>query len=95
MTEQMIPGENVAALQDNFIGPPPMPEVHPALHKRIRTRKKLITTLTLTSDTCKWPFGDPTAADFHYCGEPPQTDRPYCDAHDALSRPPSQRRKPS
>ena len=92
MTEQMIPGDNPAALQESFIGPP-MPELQPVEQKRVRVRKKLITTLTLTSETCKWPFGDPTAPDFHYCGELPQTDRPYCDAHDAMSRPPSQRRK--
>jgi GcrA cell cycle regulator len=92
MEEQIDP----IALRENFIGPP-IDDVQPALQTpvRIPSRKKRITTLTLTSDTCKWPFGDPTAPDFHYCGQLPQTDRPYCDTHDAMSRPPSQRRRAS
>jgi len=48
-------------------------------------RKKLITTGALTVDTCRWPFGDPVDADFHYCGERPLIGRVYCDTHDAQS----------
>jgi GcrA cell cycle regulator len=47
--------------------------------------KKLITTIALTMDTCRWPFGDPVEADFHYCGELPLVGRPYCSKHDAQS----------
>ena len=43
---------------------------------------KFVTTLTLNSRTCRWPVGDPTELDFHYCGQPPNSSRPYCDAHD-------------
>ena len=48
-------------------------------------RRKPVTTLTLTSRTCKWPFGDPAQPGFHYCGQPPQAGRPYCDEHDRMS----------
>jgi GcrA cell cycle regulator len=48
-------------------------------------RKNWITTISLTIDTCRWPFGDPAKPDFHYCGDLPLVGRPYCDKHDAQS----------
>jgi GcrA cell cycle regulator len=44
-----------------------------------------VTTLTLNSRTCRWPVGDPTESGFHYCGQPPKSPRPYCDAHERKS----------
>jgi GcrA cell cycle regulator len=97
MNEQINPVDKPAALHENFIGPPLPPEVQPDPEKPVRTsaKRKLITTLTLTSATCRWPFGDPAAPDFHYCGQLPQTAGPYCDTHDSMSRPSAQRRKSS
>jgi GcrA cell cycle regulator len=76
---------------------PSLPETQPEFETRALTpgKRKLITTMTLTSETCKWPFGDPVSPDFHYCGRPPQSGRPYCSAHEAVSRPSSLRRKSS
>lgn len=62
---------------------------------RTRAARKLVTTLTLSSRTCRWPIGDPAKADFHYCGEPPQSGRVYCGTHDSMSYQAPQRRKPS
>ena len=47
--------------------------------------KNRVTTISLTADTCRWPFGDPAKPDFHYCGDLPLAGRPYCDKHDAQS----------
>mgnify|MGYP001305440036 FL=1 len=58
-------------------------------------KRKLVTTLTLTSRTCKWPIGDPAASGFHYCGLPPQSGRPYCDEHDRMSYQATPRKRPS
>jgi GcrA cell cycle regulator len=44
-----------------------------------------VTTLTLSNDTCRWPIGNPTEPDFHYCGERPDSTGPYCDAHERKS----------
>lgn len=30
---------------------------------------------------CLWPIGDPGDADFHFCGEPAQSGKPYCSEH--------------
>ena len=49
------------------------------------TGNKLITTINLTIDTCRWPFGDPVELGFHYCGELPLVGRPYCDMHNSKS----------
>jgi hypothetical protein len=57
--------------------------------------KRLVTTLTLTSRTCKWPIGDPVRLDFHYCGQLPQSGRPYCDTHDRMSYQPTPRKRSS
>ena len=43
---------------------------------------KFVTTSTLSSRTCRWPVGDPTELGFHYCGQPPNSSRPYCGAHE-------------
>ena len=74
--------------------PLPAPRPHPAVEKTARrpAMRKVVTTLNLTSRTCKWPIGDPTQPDFHYCGRPPQSGRPYCDTHDGMSYQSARRR---
>jgi len=39
----------------------------------------------LEINDCRWPIGDPRQADFHFCGAPQQSGRPYCAAHWAMS----------
>jgi hypothetical protein len=58
-------------------------------------RIKVITTMDLTIDTCRWPLGDPADTDFHYCGELPLVRNPYCEMHDAQCRPGARNRKNS
>ena len=50
-----------------------------------RADGNFVTTLTLNTRTCKWPIGDPTDRNFHYCGRRPESGRPYCDAHELRS----------
>ena len=66
---------------------------HPEPERLLRSKSKVVTTETLTRATCRWPIGDPTAKDFHYCGDRPLSGAIYCDTHDAMSRPPVQRRR--
>jgi GcrA cell cycle regulator len=42
---------------------------------------------------CKWPIGDPSTQDFHFCGHPPKAGSPYCDAHCVKAFQPSQSRR--
>lgn len=39
------------------------------------------TLLELNEATCRWPFGDPQAPDFYFCGGKPLEGLPYCGAH--------------
>jgi len=33
------------------------------------------------SKTCSWPMGDPKQPGFHFCGEPAEIGKPYCNQH--------------
>ena len=87
--------ETSLALHENLIEPPPetgAPGTDVAVLKQAK-RKKVIRTIALTIDTCRWPVGDPVNSDFHYCGELPLIGRPYCDMHDAQSYQAARKRK--
>jgi GcrA cell cycle regulator len=40
-----------------------------------------VTIMTVTDRMCRWPIGDPTASDFHFCGRSSKFGAPYCEAH--------------
>jgi GcrA cell cycle regulator len=40
-----------------------------------------VTVRTLTSETCRWPEGDPRESGFHFCGRKTTSSGPYCEAH--------------
>ena len=42
---------------------------------------KRLTIEKLTEKTCKWPEGDPTDPDFHFCGHDSLEGIPYCEYH--------------
>ena len=94
MNQQITPVETQLEPHKTFIGPPTeadavavnVPVVKPA-------KRKLIKTIALTIDTCRWPVGDPATSNFHYCGELPLIGRPYCDTHDAQSYQAARRKK--
>jgi GcrA cell cycle regulator len=44
-----------------------------------------VTIATLTSDSCRWPIGDPKTHGFHFCGRPARFNCPYCDYHAAIA----------
>jgi len=50
------------------------------------------TVLTLSESMCKYPIGDPTDADFAFCGRGSNSG-PYCADHARLAYQPSQAKK--
>ena len=42
------------------------------------------TVESLLANDCRWPFGDPLARGFHFCGRPKKDGSPYCEAHSRL-----------
>jgi GcrA cell cycle regulator len=54
---------------------------------------KAATVLTINDSMCKYPIGDPTDADFAFCGRGVFGGHPYCQDHARLAYQPSQARK--
>jgi GcrA cell cycle regulator len=44
-----------------------------------------ISLLELTEKTCRYPHGDPKAAEFKFCGAPSLPGLPYCPYHSAVA----------
>jgi len=42
------------------------------------------TVLTLTESSCRWPIGDPSQAEFGFCGRERAGKGPYCQGHGSM-----------
>lgn len=52
------------------------------------------TIQTLSECSCRWPIGDPQAAEFHFCGKNKVPGLPYCEFHARRAfQPPQPRRR--
>ena len=51
------------------------------------------TVLTISDRMCRWPIGDPSASEFHFCGRNPKSGSPYCEAHARKAYQPQQQRR--
>ena len=54
---------------------------------------RLVTILELRDSMCKWPIGDPSRADFGFCGQRSSGGLPYCTAHCQLAYQPAAERR--
>ena len=52
-----------------------------------------VTIVDLKESMCKWPLGDPSSADFRYCGSATSGAGPYCQHHGKLAYQPAQDRR--
>ena len=53
-------------------GSPIRPKTKPA---------EVISLAALRPGMCSWPEGDPSTKEFHFCGEPAISEKPYCAEH--------------
>ncbi len=51
------------------------------------------TILTINDRMCRWPIGDPSENEFHFCGRKPEHGSPYCEAHARKAYQPPQERR--
>jgi GcrA cell cycle regulator len=72
--------ETEAELEPEFVD-----EVIPVEQRR--------TLLQLNEDTCRWPVGDPSSAEFFFCGGKPVTSLPYCAHHCRVAYQPANDRR--
>lgn len=49
--------------------------------------------MDLTECTCRWPIGDPTSSDFHFCGKKSAEESPYCSYHSKIAYQPASERR--
>lgn len=81
------------------ISPEEMPETAPAT--RSSQFQELVIPfgeradiMQLNDHTCRWPIGDPTSKDFHFCGRRSDENVPYCHYHRRIAyQPVADRRK--
>jgi GcrA cell cycle regulator len=52
-----------------------------------------VTIVELKEEMCRWPLGDPTTAEFRYCGAHAPGVGPYCAHHGKLAYQPAQDRR--
>ena len=53
--------------------------------KTVSHKQEHIGIMELKLNTCRWPIGDPTDADFHFCGKNTVMGKPYCAEHCATA----------
>jgi GcrA cell cycle regulator len=69
-------------------------EPEPEVIENIVPMGQRCTILELTDSTCRWPIGDPSAADFFFCGGKTIEGLPYCGYHSRVAyQPVSERRR--
>jgi GcrA cell cycle regulator len=60
----------------------------------VAPESKRLMLVELSERTCKWPIGDPMAAEFNFCGNDSGDSGPYCQYHAKLAyQPASERRR--
>ena len=72
----------------------PMLDTRPVFHEDVVVPMSLrVTIVELKEAMCRWPLGDPTSAEFRYCGSPSPGASPYCAHHGKLAYQPVQDRR--
>lgn len=75
-----------AAIPEQKIKQPEMPQLHNHKHEVApRHDGVLIGVLDLGPNMCKWPIGDPTDAEFGFCGAKSHASWPYCKEHGEIA----------
>ncbi|HTK78816.1 MAG TPA: GcrA family cell cycle regulator [Rhizomicrobium sp.] len=78
---------------------PRMPRVHlpelPVVEEEPVTLEdgSFVNVMTISDRMCRWPIGDPSADEFHFCGRKPKAGSPYCEAHARKAYQPQQPRR--
>jgi GcrA cell cycle regulator len=85
----------------NALAPDANPEVEavtetvPAISEEVVVPfSERVTIMDLRENMCRWPMGDPTTAEFRFCGAKSNVGTPYCAHHCRIAyQPPADRRR--
>ena len=61
--------------------PSPIKKVAPVVQKPVKKAAGKCGLMDLKTSTCRWPIGEPTDEDFHFCGKQTVMGKPYCPDH--------------
>ena len=86
---QMVQGNTALAIAlDTAV------ETKPIYHEDVVVPMSLrVTIVDLKEAMCRWPLGDPSTADFRYCGIASTSSGPYCTHHGRMAYQPVQDRR--
>jgi GcrA cell cycle regulator len=70
----------------------PRPATEPASEIVVPLSER-VTIMDLRESMCRWPMGDPSSAEFRFCGARSLTGLPYCDHHAQIAYQPSAERR--
>lgn len=73
--------------------PKPMIVMPETVKEAILGDGSYVTVRTLKESMCKWPYGDPSSSEFHFCGQGNNGTGPYCEAHAAVAYQPMSSRR--
>jgi len=65
--------------------PSPIKKATPAKKAKVVKKSQHVGIMDLKLNTCRWPIGDPTDEDFHFCGATTVVGKPYCAEHCAMA----------
>ena len=84
-------GNTALAIQSR---PMPLPQVARDAGDVVVPMTATVTIMELRDSMCRWPVGDPSSAEFRYCGgKAPIGEGPYCSFHSRMAYQPSQDRR--
>ena len=84
-------GNLAVALQSR---PMPLPQPYRSTGDNVVPMADNVTIMELRESMCRWPVGDPSSAEFRYCGgKAPIGEGPYCSFHSRMAYQPSQDRR--
>ena len=74
--------------------PAPVLHVAPApVQEVVIPMSERVTIMELRDSMCRWPHGDPTSAEFRFCGAKSPPGSPYCNYHAQIAYQPSVERR--
>jgi GcrA cell cycle regulator len=68
-----------APVSDAMVSPIAAPKAEVCAQAPVATAT--LPVADLYAPPCQWPFGNPGDEDFHFCGSPSLSGRPYCSEH--------------
>ncbi|MGD0633780.1 MAG: GcrA family cell cycle regulator [Beijerinckiaceae bacterium] len=89
-----MPMRGNTSLAMHQAAPVPLPQALRAMADVVVPMCEHVTIMELRESMCRWPMGDPTSADFRYCGgKTPAGEGPYCKIHSRMAYQPTQDRR--